>query len=147
MEAHEADNGLKIDADGTWFYEGKPLERLGLVRLFYSVLKNEEDRYYIVTPVEKVPVDVEDAPYSVVAVRKHEQGIDCILNDETLVNLTNACVPRIASNHALYIQTPNTLQARFTRSAFSQLTEWIQETPEGSYLLESYSEKIYLHLK
>ncbi len=49
------DIGLKIARDGTWFYQGSPIGRKTLVKLFASVLRREEDgRFYLVTPVEKV---------------------------------------------------------------------------------------------
>jgi hypothetical protein len=54
---------IRIAADGTWFYLGTPIGRPALVRLFASVLKREGDRYFLVTPVEKVGIIVEDAPF------------------------------------------------------------------------------------
>ena len=57
------DLDLRIAADGTWFYLGTPIGRLPLVRLFASVLKREGDRYFLVTPVEKVGIRVDDAPF------------------------------------------------------------------------------------
>jgi hypothetical protein len=54
---------IRIAADGTWFYLGTPIGRPALVRLFASVLKREGERYFLVTPVEKVGIIVEDAPF------------------------------------------------------------------------------------
>lgn len=54
---------MRIARDGTWFYEGTPINRPGLVRLFSSILKKEDDRYFLVTPVEKVGITVDDAPF------------------------------------------------------------------------------------
>jgi hypothetical protein len=54
---------LRIAADGTWFYQNSPIGRPSLVRLFASVLKREADRYFLVTPVEKCGIVVEDAPF------------------------------------------------------------------------------------
>lgn len=53
---------MRIARDGTWFYEGTPIGRAPMVRLFSSILKREGDRYFLVTPVEKVEITVEDAP-------------------------------------------------------------------------------------
>ena len=50
-------------ADGTWFYQKTPIGRPALVKLFASVLKREGDKYFLVTPVEKVGIVVEDAPF------------------------------------------------------------------------------------
>ena len=59
------DIGLRIARDGTWYYQGSPIGRKPLVKLFASVLRCEEDGFYLVTPVEKVP----DAPPESEAVR------------------------------------------------------------------------------
>jgi hypothetical protein len=63
---------IRIAADGTWSYLGSPIGRQGLVRLFASVLKREGDRYFLVTPVEKVGIVVEDAPFLAVEMRREE---------------------------------------------------------------------------
>jgi hypothetical protein len=69
------DIGLKIGRDGTWYYEGSPIRRESLVRLFASVLRLDEDgRYWLVTPVEKVPIEVEDAPFLAVEMRIEGEG-------------------------------------------------------------------------
>lgn len=57
------DLDMRIAADGTWFYLGTPIGRPALVRLFASVLKREDGKYFLVTPVEKVGIRVEDAPF------------------------------------------------------------------------------------
>jgi hypothetical protein len=57
------DIDMEIRRDGTWFHEGTPIGRQPLVRLFSTILKREGDRYYLVTPVEKVGIRVEDAPF------------------------------------------------------------------------------------
>lgn len=56
---------LTIALDGRWFYEGSPIGRANLVKLFASVLKKEDDDYFLVTPVEKVGITVEDVPFLV----------------------------------------------------------------------------------
>ena len=60
---------LVIRRDGTWIYEGGPIGRARLVRLFSTVLKREGERYFLVTPVEKLGVRVEDAPFVAVLMR------------------------------------------------------------------------------
>jgi len=57
------DIDMRIAADGTWFYCGSPIGRAPLVRLFASVLRREGERYVLVTPVEKVGIKVDDAPF------------------------------------------------------------------------------------
>ncbi|MEY4697654.1 MAG: hypothetical protein RIT14_2082 [Pseudomonadota bacterium] len=57
------DIDMRIARDGTWFHEGTPIGRIGLVKLFSSILKLEGGKYFLVTPVEKVGIVVEDAPF------------------------------------------------------------------------------------
>jgi uncharacterized protein len=66
------DLDIRIARDGTWFYLGTPIGRRALVELFASILKREGDRHFLVTPVEKVGIAVEDAPF--VAVDFHAEG-------------------------------------------------------------------------
>ena len=69
------DIGLKIRADGTWTYQGSPIGRKSLVRLFSRVLRRDPDgRYYLVTPVEKVDIGVADAPFTVVEMSVEGSG-------------------------------------------------------------------------
>ncbi|CAM5764915.1 DUF1285 domain-containing protein [Bosea minatitlanensis] len=65
---------IRIAADGTWFYLGTPIGRPALVRLFSSVLKREGDAYFLVTPVEKVLIRVEDAPFQAVEMQVDGAG-------------------------------------------------------------------------
>ncbi|WP_370399304.1 DUF1285 domain-containing protein [Sulfitobacter sp. JB4-11] len=57
------DLDMQIKRDGTWFYEGTPIGRHELVKLFSTILWREGDKYFLVTPVEKVGITVEDAPF------------------------------------------------------------------------------------
>ena len=54
---------MEIRRDGTWFHEGTPIGRAPLVRLFSTILKTENGKYFLVTPAEKVGIRVEDAPF------------------------------------------------------------------------------------
>jgi len=66
---------FRIARDGTWFYLGSPIERKELVKLFATILRCEEDgRYWLVTPVERVEVTVEDAPFLAVDCRADGKG-------------------------------------------------------------------------
>ena len=68
------DLDMRIARDGTWYYEGGPIKREGLVRLFSSILKKEGDRYFLVTPVEKMGITVDDAPFVAVDVEAEGDG-------------------------------------------------------------------------
>lgn len=70
------DLDMHIRRDGTWFYQGTPIGRPELVKLFSTILWREEDRYYLVTPVEKVGITVEDAPFVAVDFEAEGSGTD-----------------------------------------------------------------------
>src|SRR3954447_18915877 len=57
------DLDMRIASDGTWFYQGTPIGRAALVRLFSTILKREDGKHFLVTPVEKVGIRVDDAPF------------------------------------------------------------------------------------
>ena len=63
------DLDMRIARDGTWFYQGTPIGRPALVRLFSTILKLEDGKYFLVTPVEKVGITVDDAPFVAVDFR------------------------------------------------------------------------------
>ena len=66
------DLDIRIASDGTWFYLGTPIGRPALVRLFSTVLKREGDKYFLVTPVEKVGIRVDDAPFLAVEMQNEQ---------------------------------------------------------------------------
>ena len=79
------DLDMRIARDGTWFYLGTPIGRFELVRLFSSILKLEDGKYFLVTPVEKVGIIVDDAPFVAVDFDATGGGRDQILKFTTQV--------------------------------------------------------------
>ncbi|MBT0959315.1 DUF1285 domain-containing protein [Alphaproteobacteria bacterium KMM 3653] len=79
------DLDMEIKRDGTWFYLGTPIGRAPLVRLFSTVLKLEDGKYFLVTPVEKVGIRVEDAPFVAVDFTAQGTGKEQVLRFETNV--------------------------------------------------------------
>ncbi len=80
------DLDMRIARDGTWFYLGTPIGRERLVRLFSTILRHDEDgRYYLVTPVEKVGIRVDDAPFVAVAMKVEGEGRAQVLTFTTNV--------------------------------------------------------------
>lgn len=124
------DLDMRIAADGTWFYLGTPIGRPALVRLFASVLKREGDRYFLVTPVEKVGIRVEDAPFLAVELEIENRG-----PKQNLVFRTNVDdVVRCDSEHPMrfvpeegtggirpYLHVRRNLWAKATRALFFDL--------------------------
>lgn len=101
------DIDLVIKSDGTWFYEGSPIGRARLVRLFSTVLKREGDRHFLVTPVEKLGIEVEDAPF--LAVLMTRDGND---KNQTLKFTTNVGDEIVAGpEHPIDFRKPSTNEA------------------------------------
>ena len=108
--SHCADIDIRIAVDGTWYHEGRPFQRESLVKLFATVLRREDDgEYYLLTPAEKMHIQVDDAPFVAVRVdRMQEQG------KQALVFTTNLDEQIIADEaHPIWVeQNPNTGEPR-----------------------------------
>jgi len=76
---------MRIARDGTWFYQGTPIGRPALVRLFSTILRKDGDEYFLVTPVEKVGITVDDAPFVAVDFTVDGSGEEQVLTFETNV--------------------------------------------------------------
>jgi hypothetical protein len=124
------DIDMRIAADGTWFYMKTPIGRPALVKLFASVLKREANKYFLVTPVEKVGIVVEDAPFLAVEMQTQDQTGGRVLRFRTNVDDWVECGPE----HALrfdpepgtgglkpYLHVRHDLWARLTRPLFYDL--------------------------
>ncbi len=123
---------MRIAADGAWFYQGTPIGRPALVRLFASVLRREGDRYYLVTPVEKVAIRVDDAPFQAVEMRVERNDGGQTLHFRTNVEDWVACGPghdlrfrpqEAAGGLKPYLHVRSGLWARLTRSVFYDLVD------------------------
>lgn len=126
------DIDLRIAADGSWHYMGSPIARPALVRLFSTILRRDGDRYVLVTPVEKVGIRVEDAPFTAVELGVEGEGCRQVLIFRTNVDDTARAGPA----HPLRVKVnPNTgeprpyvhiragLEALILRSVFYELVE------------------------
>lgn len=126
------DIDMRIARDGTWFYEGTPIGRPALVRLFSTILKREEGKYFLVTPVEKVGITVDDAPF--VAVDFHAEGAGDAQSLTFVTNLGDEAVAgsdnplRVARDPdtgepAPYVHIRAGLEALIDRKSFYRLVE------------------------
>ena len=79
------DIDMRIAVDGVWHYCGSPIGRAPLVQLFASILRKDGDRYVLVTPVEKVGVKVDDAPFLAVEMQVAEMNGEPALTFRTSV--------------------------------------------------------------
>lgn len=133
------DLDMEIRADGTWFYMGTPIGRPAMVRLFATVLKLEEGRYYLVTPVEKVGIRVEDAPFVAVDVDVTDQDGAGSLVFTTNVGEVVEAGPENAIRVAIapdgtprpYLHVRRGLEALIDRKSFYRLAEAARPDAEG----------------
>jgi len=125
---------MRIAADGTWHYNGSPIAREAMVRLFASILRREPDgTTVLVTPVEKVEIAVDDAPFQAVEMAVEGSGTDAAITVRTSLGDTvraNAEHPlRLALDDAggfvPYVTVRGGLEARFTRALALELAEEI----------------------
>ncbi len=126
--------GLTIKFDGSWQHEGRPIPRPALVKLFASVLQRAADgSYWLVTPVERGRVLVEDVPFIAVELRHHGTGpggrIELRTNLDEWVALgpdhplTVRPLPPPGSGNAPYITVRSGLEARLSRAVYYELVE------------------------
>jgi uncharacterized protein len=134
------DLDMRIAVDGTWFYQGTPIGRPALVRLFASILKREGEKYFLVTPVEKCGIVVEDAPFLAVELQIDDGGAGRQLRFRTNIDDWVACGP----DHALrfeteaatgglkpYVHVRAGLWAKVTRAVWYDLVELGEEREVG----------------
>ncbi|HEX3708723.1 MAG TPA: DUF1285 domain-containing protein [Pseudolabrys sp.] len=130
------DIDMRIDSDGTWFYQKTPIGRPALVKLFASVLKREGDKYVLVTPVEKVGLIVVDAPFLAVELQVEHGPNGRVLAFRTNVDDWVSAGP----GHAMrfeqdavtgglkpYLHVRRDLWAKVTRALFYDLVELGEE--------------------
>lgn len=126
---------LRIAADGTWFYEGTPIRRPALVALFASVLRKDPERYVLVTPVERVGIEVEDVPFVAVAMRRDGDALAFVtsLGDEVEVGDAHGLRFETAADGGVkpYVHIRGDLWARLTRSLAIDLLEQAVAEGEG----------------
>lgn len=130
------DIDMEIRRNGDWYHEGVQIKRQPLVRLFASVLKHDGERYVLVTPVEKVGIRVEDAPFHVAQVEKLQREGQQFIRMTT----TTGDVVVLSEQHPFwveeqrgepspYVQVREGLPGLVGRNAYYQLIDWGRERP------------------
>lgn len=140
------DIDIVIKSNGDWFHEAVKIERKPLVKLFASILRREDDgEYYLLTPVEKWRISVEDAPLMIIDVEIVNQGSD----DQQLIVMTNMDDKFLLSeNYPLrvkedsttaephpIISLDNNLSAKINRAVFYRLADYAVEREGGFRVL------------
>jgi hypothetical protein len=129
------DIDMRIGSDGTWFYQKTPIGRPALVKLFASVLKREDDKYFLVTPVEKVGLIVEEVPFLAVELKVEHDARGQLLRFRT--NMDDwvdvgpghrlRFEPEATGGLKPYLHVRRELWAKVTRALFYDLVELGEE--------------------
>jgi hypothetical protein len=125
------DLDMRIAADGTWYYMGTPIGRPALVRLFSTILKREDGKHFLVTPVEKVGIRVDDAPFLAVEMLKEQSRKGWSLRFRTNVDDWVACdsahplrfEASAAGGLTPYLHVRADLWAKVTRALYYDLVD------------------------
>lgn len=126
------DLDMRIARDGTWFYLGTPIGRFEMVKLFSTILRKDGDKYFLVTPVEKVGITVDDAPFVATDFTAEGKGTDQILTFTTHVGESAVAGPdhpiRVVRDPETgepspYILIRANLEALIDRKSFYRLVE------------------------
>ncbi len=131
---------LVIKSDGSWFYNGTIFKRLSLVKLFASVLKKEGDEYFLVTPVEKVKITVEDVPFILTEWQWKDDKqslmqIKTNLDDEFI--LDNEHQMEVTKEGVLLVNVRRNLKAKVHRNVYYQWVDLAQQknTKKGTEMV------------
>jgi hypothetical protein len=126
------DIDMRIARDGTWYYQGTPIGRKPMVRLFSTIIRRDGDAYFLVTPVEKVGIQVDDVPFVAVTLEVLGSGEQQILrftsnvDDQAEAGVDHPLrvqVDPATQEPAPYILMRTNLEALIHRNVFYQLVE------------------------
>lgn len=143
------DIDIVIRADGSWWHEGRVFKRQDLVRLFASILRRENDDYFVLTPVEKWRIQVEDRPFVVTLVEVDANGIEFVTNvgdsgrigPEHPLRLSHRPgqsepLPEVLIRHDLWARLSRNAYYALAEHAFETDQQWCIESEGDIYPLE-----------
>ena len=134
---------IRIATDGRWFHEGDEIRRIEMVKLFASVLmRDKTGDYWLVTPVEKGRITVDDAPFIIcemlvssgVDARSNEIHFRTNLDENIALDAAHPILLRPADDSQdfrPYVEVRNGLQAKISRPVYYQLAEHAEKGPDG----------------
>ena len=126
------DLDIRILRDGSWLYQGSKINRLNLIKLFSSILKRENDKFFLVTPVEKIGIKVDDAPFVIDQLLIEGSGKRQVISFTTqigeIVNLNKDHPLRIeykenSTQPCPYVIVRNNLDALIDRKTFYRIVD------------------------
>ena len=129
---------ITIDQEGNWFYQGQPIIRENILELFYDNLKFEADSraFVIQWQGRRYRLQVNDSPYVITRVDRREEGgtatIELTLKHRARRETLDPATLTVGAHHVLYCRTQDgRMPTRFSRPAYYQLAQWINQDPES----------------
>lgn len=131
----EGEIDILINSSGEWLYQGNKMERLSVVQLLSTILRKEGNDYFLVSPAEKLKLQVEDVPFIVVMMDVEGEGLEQALNFSTQVGDCFTLSPehrlRLSYNEkgepSPYLHVRNGMEAKLSRSVYYELVEKLVE--------------------
>ncbi|MBO6555781.1 MAG: DUF1285 domain-containing protein [Pseudomonadales bacterium] len=134
---HEKDIDLIIQKDGTWQYQGSPIKRPRLLKLFASVLRRDDNDYFLVTPVEKCRIEVEDVPFQGILMDADGEGplqqltVTTDMGDRILIGEKHPLrIQQVGDEWIPYVMVRSGLEARLNRNVYYQLADLMVESED-----------------
>ncbi len=145
FESEIAPCGIFIDREGQWFYQGAEMQNREIVQLFYRHTSMDADgRYILELDGQRCLLEVEDTAYVVRQVRKEGKFL-LQLSDDSVEELAPETL-LVGEGNVLYCTIKGAFPARFTRPAYYQLADYVEEE-EGAYVLESAGKRYEIRLR
>ena len=150
------DIDMRIARDGTWYYMGTPIGRKPMVKLFSTIIRRDGDKYVLVTPVEMVGIQVDDAPFVAVSLQVDGEGEAQVLRfvtnveDEVVAGADHplrVVTDTLSGEPAPYLHVRVNLEALIHRNVFYQLVDLaVTELKEGQQWLGVWSSGVFFPL-
>ena len=136
---------IKIRRDGVWLHEGREIQRIAIARVFSTILRKETGGHFLVTPVEKLKIEVEDTPFVVVDMENQLDGRD----QEILLKTSLGDVVPLDNDHKMevsylegqlhpIVRVRDELYARVLSSVYARFVDLVEETDNGDLRLWSF---------
>ena len=131
---------IHIDASGRWFYQKSEIKRARLIKLFANILKKEKDKYFLVTPVEKVGITVDDVPFIATEIDLVTKGkiplfkFTTNVGDSTYLEKDHQfdiLFKKSTNEPQPYINVRSNLFAKIDRKSFYRLVDFCSEVSHG----------------
>lgn len=149
----EGEIDIRIGADGVWYHEGSVINRQAIVDLFATILRREDEQYFLVTPAEKLAIQVDDVPFFVTGFERSGTGKSQRLlfstrtGDRVIADSEHPLsVDSAETDPAPYLMIRHNMWGRLSRNVFYQLVDIAEPGPEDPGTIGVYSDNCWFEL-